>query len=239
MSFGGGFAGNLMIDVDVLIVGGGLVGSTLAAALSGTGISIALVDSTDLYSAINSEFDGRSFAVSLASHRLLSGVGIGQHLGEDESPIRDIRISDGPSLMFLHFDHRDAGGQPMGYMIENHSLRRAQYKRLIKAKDLILRSPDSVVCLDRNAYGVTAELASGARLKAKLLVAADGRGSRVRSGAGIGVTKWLRRLTPVELERLNGFPDNHTEGVTDGYRAFFMGNALVCGIVKRIGDNIE
>ena len=62
---------------------------------------------------------------------------------------------------------------------------------------------------------------------------------KARKHLGMGVTKWLRRLTPVELERLNGFPDNHTEGVTDGYRAFFMGNALVCGIVKRIGDNIE
>jgi DNA (cytosine-5)-methyltransferase 1 len=56
-----------------------------------------------------------------------------------------------------------------------------------------------------------------------------------RQRLGMGVTKWLRRLTPVELERLNGFPDNHTKGVTDGTRAFFMGNALVCGIVNRIG----
>ncbi|SVC50110.1 uncharacterized protein METZ01_LOCUS302964, partial [marine metagenome] len=43
------------------------------------------------------------------------------------------------------------------------------------------------------------------------------------------------RLIPVELERLNGFPDNHTDGVTDGKRAFFMGNALVCGVVSKIG----
>lgn len=57
---------------------------------------------------------------------------------------------------------------------------------------------------------------------------------KAREKMGMGVTKWLRRLTPVELERLNGFPDNHTEGVTDGYRAFFMGNALVCGLVSDI-----
>ena len=57
---------------------------------------------------------------------------------------------------------------------------------------------------------------------------------KAREKMGMGVTKWLRRLTPVELERLNGFPDNHTEGVTDGYRAFFMGNALVCGVVSEI-----
>ena len=62
---------------------------------------------------------------------------------------------------------------------------------------------------------------------------------KAREHLGIGVSKWLRRLTPVELERLNGFPDNHTEGVTDGYRAFFMGNALVCGIVDRIGMSLN
>ena len=44
-----------------------------------------------------------------------------------------------------------------------------------------------------------------------------------------------RRLTPVELERLNMFPDGHTAGVPDGWRAFFMGNALVTGVVERIG----
>tara|TARA_B100000579_G_C22817570_1_gene848758 strand:+ start:1 stop:1284 length:1284 start_codon:yes stop_codon:yes gene_type:complete len=49
-----------------------------------------------------------------------------------------------------------------------------------------------------------------------------------------------RRLTPIELERLNGFPDNHTklDGVTDAKRAFFMGNALVCGVVEKIGASL-
>ena len=48
----------------------------------------------------------------------------------------------------------------------------------------------------------------------------------------------LRRLTPVELERLNGFPDNHTEGATDAKRAFFMGNALVVEVVKQLGNSL-
>ena len=46
----------------------------------------------------------------------------------------------------------------------------------------------------------------------------------------------LRRLTPIELERLNGFPENHTEGATDTKRAFFMGNALVVGVVTKLGN---
>ena len=49
----------------------------------------------------------------------------------------------------------------------------------------------------------------------------------------------FRRLTPVEMERLNGFPDNWTEGITDGRRAFLMGNALVVGIVARISSVLE
>ncbi len=62
--------------------------------------------------------------------------------------------------------------------------------------------------------------------------------SLVREKIGLKLTEWVRRLTPIELERLNGFPDNHTEGVTDGKRAFFMGNALVCGIVSRIAESL-
>ena len=50
--------------------------------------------------------------------------------------------------------------------------------------------------------------------------------------------KCFRRLTPIELERLNMFPDGHTVGVSDGWRAFFMGNALVVGIVERIGKQL-
>ena len=62
--------------------------------------------------------------------------------------------------------------------------------------------------------------------------------NEVRSRLNLGKTLWLRRLTPVELERLNGFPDNHTELATEGRRAFFMGNALVCGVVERISERI-
>ena len=61
----------------------------------------------------------------------------------------------------------------------------------------------------------------------------------VQMELGLQRKEWLRRLTPVELERLNMFPDNHTEGTTDGKRAFFMGNALVIGIVERLGNEIK
>lgn len=62
--------------------------------------------------------------------------------------------------------------------------------------------------------------------------------NQVRESLGLKKSQWIRRLTPVELERLNMFPDNHTSGQTDGKRAFFMGNALVIGIVERLAQNI-
>ena len=61
----------------------------------------------------------------------------------------------------------------------------------------------------------------------------------IRNELGLKKSEWLRRLTPVELERLNMFPDNHTEGPTDGKRAFFMGNALVIGIITRLGYELS
>ena len=63
--------------------------------------------------------------------------------------------------------------------------------------------------------------------------------NEVRKHLELTKSKWVRRLVPEELERLNGFPAGHTEGPTDGRRAFFMGNALVCGVVQRIGAELE
>ena len=62
--------------------------------------------------------------------------------------------------------------------------------------------------------------------------------NNIRKKLGLSKSYWMRRLAPVELERLNGFPDNHTELASDGKRAFFMGNALVCGIVSKIAESI-
>ena len=77
---------------------------------------------------------------------------------------------------------------------------------------------------------------SGQKTRLGLL---DNQSNEVRKRLGLGKSFWLRRLTPVELERLNGFPDNHTELATDGRRAFFMGNALVTGIVSQISKGIS
>jgi DNA (cytosine-5)-methyltransferase 1 len=74
----------------------------------------------------------------------------------------------------------------------------------------------------------------------RTIITGEGGKSPSRFKHVIVSERGLRRLTPVELERLNMFPDNHTkmEGVTDTKRAFFMGNALVVGVIEKIGDEL-
>jgi DNA (cytosine-5)-methyltransferase 1 len=80
-----------------------------------------------------------------------------------------------------------------------------------------------------------------ADMPSRTIITGEGGSSPSRFKHVIKTKKGLRRLTPVELERLNGFPDEHTklEGITDTKRAFFMGNALVCGIVEKIGKALS
>ena len=178
------------VQADVLIIGGGFVGNTLAAALSGTGLKTVLVDTQDLKTAIDAEFDGRSFAISLSNQRMLEEVGVWSSLAPFAEPILDIRISDGPSLLFLHYDHRETGDGPMGFMVENQHLRRAHYERLSDADGVSIFAPDRVETLDRHSGGVRARLVSGKEIQARVAVAADGRASSTRQGAGIELTQW-------------------------------------------------
>ena len=74
----------------------------------------------------------------------------------------------------------------------------------------------------------------------RTIITGEGGKSPSRFKHVIKSDRGLRRLTPVELERLNMFPDNYTklEGITDTKRAFFMGNALVVGVIEKIGKEL-
>lgn len=178
------------IDVDVLIVGGGFVGAGLAAALAATPLRVCMVDRADPAAALDATFDGRAFAISASNQRMLDGIGLWPYLAATAAPILDIRVSDGPSLLFLHYDHRDVGEGPMGYMVENHHLRRALHDRLADCPGLVNLAPAEVATLERDGAGVAASLTDGRRVRARICVGADGRGSATRAGAGIKLTRW-------------------------------------------------
>jgi 2-octaprenyl-6-methoxyphenol hydroxylase len=176
--------------VDVAIAGGGLVGATLAVALARHGLTVAVVDRVDPAAMVEAGFDGRASAVALSSQRLLAAIGVWEQV-RSAAPIREIRVSDGPSLFFLHYDHRALGEEPLGFMAENRVLREALAAALRAQGKRILRiAPAAVTGFSQGADGAELLLEDGRRLGAAVAVAADGRESALRRLAGIAVTGW-------------------------------------------------
>lgn len=178
------------LDAEVLIIGGGLVGATLAIALGQAGLEVAVVDTQDPKEGLDAGFDGRASAIALATRRVLQRLDIWPALDKAAAPIKDIRVSEGRSLFFLHYDHKDAGNEAFGYMVENRNMRKALFRRLQELDNVRLFAPDRVKTLDRQSGGVKADLAGGGQINARLVVACDGRASKTRAEAGIAVTNW-------------------------------------------------
>ena len=177
-------------DADVLIIGGGLVGSIAARALSASGFRVIVVDGTDPATMVDVTFDGRASAISAASERMLSAIGIWPHLADAVAPILDIRVADGASPLFLHYDHREVGAGPLGYLAENRHIRQAAMTALANDDAVTVLAPMRVETLTRDRTGVVATLSDGRAISAALAVAADGRASKTRADAGIETTDW-------------------------------------------------
>lgn len=176
--------------VDVAIVGSGMVGGTLAVALAQAGLSVALVDRADPAALTDDAHDGRTSAIAHATHRLLQALGLWNRLVPHAEPILDIRVSDGPSLLFLHYDHRELGEDPLGYIVENRHIRRTLLRRFGAFERLRLLAPAELVGHAIEPGGVTLELGDGRTVAASAMIAADGTESRLRRQAEIAATRW-------------------------------------------------
>jgi 2-octaprenyl-6-methoxyphenol hydroxylase len=178
-------------DVELLVAGGGLVGLLLAIACAGAGLDVALVDRQDLRAMQDEAFDGRSSAISYGSRLVLEGLGIWPAIASAAEPILEIRVADDDSPLFLHYDHRDLeAGEPLGYIVENHVLRRALFARAQALPSLSLLAPVAVERADASSSGIIALLSDRRRLAARLVAACDGKDSPLRRAAGIRTIEW-------------------------------------------------
>jgi 2-octaprenyl-6-methoxyphenol hydroxylase len=178
-----------MQRADVIILGGGLVGLALAAALDSSGLSSIVIDPADPDQRRDAAFDGRTSAVSSSSMRMLRTVGVADHLPEPGHPIRAIRVADGLEPGSLTFEPGD-DGEPLGYMHENRHLRAALRSRAEAGERITIRWQSSAAAIDRGNAGVTMTLTDGTELAAPLLIVAEGRNSPTREAAGIRMAKW-------------------------------------------------
>ena len=178
-----------MQRADVLILGGGLVGLTLAVALDVHGLSSIIVDPADPATQAAHGFDGRASAVASASWAMLEAIGVAPRLAGQGCPIRTIRVSDGVAPRVLAFDAPPEGA-PLGTMFENRALRLALREAALAAPGVTLLAPARPIETLRSAAGVQVTLANGRVLAAALLIGAEGRASPTREAAGINVARW-------------------------------------------------
>lgn len=205
---------NKLIEVDILVSGGGLAGGTLSLALAQNGFRVATIDRENPADWADRGFDGRSSAIALSSQRVLQSVGIWDVIKDETAPIKDIRVADGHSPLYLHYDHEDlavqgAAAEPFGYMVENRSIRKALNVLVPKCDNLTYYAPNEMTDLERTADGAYATLKDGTRIKAALVAVCEGRNSPTRDQAGIKITKWDYKqagiVCTVEHERTHNY----------------------------------
>lgn len=185
-----------MDSADVIIIGGGMVGMSLALALDAHGLTSHVVDTADLGSTLRPAFDGRASAIASASARMFEAIGLASTLGEG-CAIRAIRVTDGLSPLHLHFDSVDSGGGPLGYMFENRQLRTAMLEKARSAGGIKIHAPAQAEQIDRRDACVEVTLDNQRILRAPLIVAADGRRSKLRDEAGIRIAGWQYQQTAI------------------------------------------
>jgi len=185
------------LDTEVLIIGGGLVGGLTACALARGGVDVVVVDAEDPKTFLNAKFDGRCSAIARSVHNAFVALDLWQHMEPEAGVIEDIRVTDGKSPLFLHFDSLDLVGVPFGYMLENRTVRQALLKIVPDMEHATYLAPMRVANLERTASDVNATLSDGTTVTAKLVIGADGRGSWVRRHANIDVTKWSYDQTAI------------------------------------------
>ncbi len=182
-------------DSDILIIGGGLNGPALAIALAQAGFRITVIDALGVDRRRDPGFDGRAYALALASRRLLAAVGVWDAVAAEAQPMREIKVTDGragegPSPWMMHFDHAEIEEGPMGYMVEDRHLRRAFLDAMAADDRITHLAGETVVAQEVEAGTVRVTLASGRSVTGRLLVGSDGRQSGTAARAGIGRTGW-------------------------------------------------
>lgn len=195
---------------DVVVVGGSNVGATVACALGQEGLRVAVVEAQQIPDAwATDSVDVRVYSITRASQRIFDAVGAWQSMvHRGVSPFREMHVWDAGGSGSIHFDCTAIGEDTLGHIIEQRVIQAGLHERLRELATVDLVCPAELAAIEQVDDGVDVVLADGRRLRAKLLVGADGVRSKVRALAGIAtqVHEYLQRalVATVTTEQWHG-----------------------------------
>ena len=175
-------------DFDILILGGGLVGCSLACALEGKGLRVGLLEAT-LPTPAAASFDERRLALAAASLNALGALGVLRELPTPPAPIRRIHVSRSGDFGSVRMDAADSGREAFGGVVSARELGIALERRVAALADTRILRPCTVTAIGLQGDRRLVEAEQGGealRLRTRLLVGADGTRSFLRTTLGIG-----------------------------------------------------
>ncbi len=175
---------------DIIVGGGGNIGLVMAAASAYQGLNVALVDEGVSNILKNSQFDGRAYALSPATIKMLNVLGIWKELVDSAQPILSMKVSDGIAgsgafPFYMNFDHRDMESGPIAYMVEERFLKTALWNKVLSYKNISKIFDSKIVSQNINSGLISVHFENKSKIFGKLLVGADGRQSTVAEHSGI------------------------------------------------------
>ncbi|MBW4506587.1 MAG: FAD-dependent hydroxylase [Scytonematopsis contorta HA4267-MV1] len=177
-------------EYDLVIVGGGIVGLTLACALKDSGLSVLLIEATRESAAVAK---GQAYAVHMLSALIYEGIGVWDKILPQIATYRHVRMSDADYPQVVEFETTDIGKEDLGYVAEHYTLLYPLQEFVKGCPNITYLCPAEVVNTDyqKDVVAIDIKVAGEQRtLRSKLLVAADGSRSRIREAAGIKTHGW-------------------------------------------------
>ena len=204
----------MQTDFDILIIGGGMVGASLACALHASGLRIGVVEAVPPRAPAQPSYDDRSVTLIPGSRRIFEAIGVwGEIEKQGVTPIERMHISDRGHCGFARFAAADAGVPALGYVVENRALGAALWQAQQELKNVEWLCPATLESIEfRPETAVVAINQDGARrvLGARLVVAADGTDSPARAAAGIETTRTEYKQVAVVVNVTPGRPHANT-----------------------------
>ena len=198
-------------DYDLIIVGGGMVGASLAIGLSGRGLRMALIDAHAPGDPGQASYDDRAIALAYGSRRIFESMSLWSAIEPEAEPIREIHVSDRGHFGFTHLSAQEEDVPALGYVATARQLGQVLLGRLCECADVDWIAPAEVTAVssDEVAAHVTLQDEAGQRiLNTALLVAADGGQSFVREQLGLPIRQWqygqsaiVTNITPSRAHR--------------------------------------